>query len=126
MVKRNRILEERRAHKRFLAKDGTYAIFGKYSNKLGQVVDISNGGLAFRYNDNENRSVDLFNVGIMIADAPDLADEISLQAKTINDFEIGPGSHYFMPLRQTHIQFVELTDDQKTLLSKLIINHTRK
>lgn len=126
MVKRNRILEERRAHKRFLAKDGTYAIFGKFSNKLGQVVDISNGGLAFRYNDNENRSVEFFNLGIMIADAPDIADEIAFRARTINDFEIGPGSNYFMPLRQSHIQFVELTEEQKTLLSKLITNHTRK
>ncbi|MBU0992056.1 MAG: PilZ domain-containing protein [Proteobacteria bacterium] len=126
MVKRNRILEERRAHKRFLAKDGTYAIFGKYSNKLGQVIDISNGGLAFRYNDDDNRSIDLFNIGIMVADASDIEEEISFKAKTIADFEISQGTQYFMPLRQSHVQFVELTDEQKALLSKLIINHTRK
>ena len=126
MVKRNRILEERRAHKRFLAKDGTYAIFGKHSNKLGQVVDISNGGMAFRYNDDENRSSDLFDVGIMVADATDLDEEMLFRARTIADFEISQGSQYFMPLRQGHVQFVDLTEEQKAVLSKLIINHTRK
>ncbi len=126
MVKKNRILEERRIHKRFFANDGTYAIFGKNSNKLGQVVDISNGGLAFRYNDDENRSADLFNLSIMVADAPDMSEEISFKAKTISDFEIASGSDYFMPKRQTHVQFVDLTEEQKNLLKRLIINHTRK
>lgn len=126
MVKRNRILEERRQHKRFLATDGTYAIFGKYSNKLGQVVDISNGGLAFRYNDNENRSTDEFHLSIMVAGATDMNEEISFTAKTITDFEISRGTKYFMPQRQTHVEFVELSEDQKELLKKLIMNYTRK
>ena len=126
MVKRNRILEERRAHKRFLAKDGTYAIFGKHSKKLGQVVDISNGGVAFRYNDDENRSRGLFEVGIMVSDDTDLDGEMLFNARIIADFEISPGTKYFMPLRQGHVEFVELTEEQKAILSQLIINHTRK
>ena len=126
MVKRNRILEERRKHKRYLATDGTYAIFGEHSNKLGQVVDISNGGLAFRYNDNENRSTERFDLSIMVVGAADLDDEIKFSAKTITDFEISRGTRYFMPQRQSHVEFVDLTEEQKELLKKLIMNHTRK
>jgi len=42
---------ERRKHKRFRIQDGVLAVLGPNSNKMGQIVDISQGGLAFYHKD---------------------------------------------------------------------------
>jgi hypothetical protein len=40
---------EKRKHKRFRSKDLAYAAFGSKAMKIGQIIDISLGGLAFQY-----------------------------------------------------------------------------
>ena len=40
---------ERRKHKRFTVRAGASVTFVPYFSKQGQIVDISEGGLAFRY-----------------------------------------------------------------------------
>ncbi len=62
----------------------------------------------------------------MVAGAEDLDEEITFNAKTITDFEISRGTRYFMPQRQSHVRFVNLTEEQEELLKKLIVNYTRK
>jgi hypothetical protein len=42
---------DRRKHKRFRPKEGTYAVLSSPVSKMGQIIDISEGGLAFRYID---------------------------------------------------------------------------
>ena len=41
--------QERRKHKRFEAKRGAFAVLPPYFNKLGEVKDISKGGLSIHY-----------------------------------------------------------------------------
>jgi hypothetical protein len=40
---------ERRKEKRFQTEKNTYALLRARGSKLGRVIDISKGGLAFRY-----------------------------------------------------------------------------
>ena len=41
--------QERRKHKRFKVAEGAFAVSPPYYNKLGQIKDISKGGLACQY-----------------------------------------------------------------------------
>ena len=45
---------ERRKNKRYKAVEGAYAAISPNSHKLGQIIDISMGGLAFKYIDTNN------------------------------------------------------------------------
>jgi len=58
---------ERRRHKRYKLKDGLYAVLWPIANVLGEVLDISQGGLCFRYIDLErpgkmSSTLDIFSV----------------------------------------------------------------
>ncbi len=48
-MKNNRVSNERRKHKRFKVKQGAFAVASPDYNKLGQIKDISEGGLAFQF-----------------------------------------------------------------------------
>lgn len=93
MVGRKRTVERRKS-KRYKAADGAYAAISPKSHKLGQIIDISMGGLAFKYidtnngdikNDNiENKndseeSIFLSSMGFYVGDIP---------FKTISDEEV--------------------------------------
>lgn len=41
--------KERRMHKRYPARDGVFAVLNPCCNITGQVINISRGGLSFRY-----------------------------------------------------------------------------
>jgi len=65
MSKTDALLEQRK-HKRFRPQDGTYAILRGPGKKLGQVINISRGGLAFRYIDIGERPKRSFELDISI------------------------------------------------------------
>ena len=59
--------KERRSFKRFRAKEGAFAVLRPQCTKLGQIVDISEGGLAFHYASTGNQKngeheVDIFKI----------------------------------------------------------------
>ena len=45
-----------RKYQRFKAQDGAFALLWPYFSKRGQIIDISLGGLAFRYIASEEES----------------------------------------------------------------------
>jgi hypothetical protein len=60
---------EQRKHKRFRPQDGTYAVLRGPGKKLGQVINISQGGLSFRYIDIGERPKRAFELDISIDSA---------------------------------------------------------
>ncbi|MCP4551951.1 MAG: PilZ domain-containing protein, partial [Bacteroidetes bacterium] len=86
MVGRKRTVERRR-NKRYKAVDGAYAAISPNSHKLGQIIDISMGGLSFKYIDTSNDdkesdntpedSVFLSSMGYYVGDLP---------FKTVSDY----------------------------------------
>jgi hypothetical protein len=113
MVGRKRTIE-RRKHKRYKAVEGAYAAISPNSHKLGQVIDISMGGLSFKYIDTTSddiefeqspeESIFLSSMGYYVGDLP---------FKTISDYEItNAPSFSSMKIRKRHVQFTDLSFKQ--------------
>ncbi len=113
MVGRKRTVE-RRKNKRYKAVEGAYAAISPNSHKLGQVIDISMGGLSFKYIDTSNddsdnkrvleESIFLSSMGYYVGDLP---------FKTISDYEItNAPSFSSMKVRKRHVQFSDLSFKQ--------------
>jgi len=118
MAGRKRTVERRRS-KRYKAVEGAYAAISPNSHKLGQITDISMGGLAFKYidtnngdtnkEDNKNQgpseeSIFLSSMGFYVGDLP---------FKTISDDEVtDTPSFSAMKVRQRHVQFTDLSFKQ--------------
>ncbi|MBW1860726.1 MAG: PilZ domain-containing protein [Deltaproteobacteria bacterium] len=97
---------ERRKHKRFQAWNGAFVALGPYSLKLGQIVNMSMGGLAFRYIGSRKPSRMKTESKIFIDNGFCLDDVPSLV------------------MRQSGVQFGKLTRDQRSELEYFIHNHT--
>jgi len=113
MVGRKRTVERRKS-KRYKAVEGAYAAISPNSHKLGQIIDVSMGGLAFKYidttsDDVENESVSeetifLSSMGYYVGDLP---------FKTIADYEVtNAPSFSSMKVRKRHVQFTDLSFKQ--------------
>jgi hypothetical protein len=112
---------ERRKHKRFQALNGAFVALGPYSLKLGQIVNMSMGGLAFRYIGSREPSRMKTKSKIFI-DNGFCVDDVPLE--TVSDCEAKQSSFASLVMRQTGVQFGELTHDQKSQLEFFIHNHT--
>ncbi len=114
---------ERRKHKRFRVQEGVYALLKNNSSKLGQIKNISRGGLAFRYivdgeQIHEAFKVDIFisNIGYCLKDVP---------SKKISDLHLDnrlPFSTF--SIRQARIQFNELNHSQLSQLDNLMRDYS--
>jgi len=113
MAGRKRTIERRKS-KRYRAVEGAYAAISPHSHKLGQIIDISMGGLAFKYIDtngenSENKlsseeTIFLSSMGFYVGDLP---------FKTISDDEItDTPSFSSMKVRKRHVQFTDLSFKQ--------------
>ena len=113
---------ERRQHKRIQIKSQADAVLlGPTFTKGVQIIDISKGGLAFRYVHGQKPSNGLFELDILW-DHIDL-NLIKLKVKTISDYQI-PNEFLLdvIPLRRCGAQFAELTKDQISQLKNFIEN----
>ena len=113
---------ERRQHKRIQIKDRADAVLlGPTFTKGVQIIDISKGGLAFRYVHGQKPSNGLFEIDILW-DHIDL-NLIKLKVKTISDYQI-PNEFLLdvIPLRRCGAQFAELMKDQISQLENFIEN----
>ena len=110
MAGRKRTIERRRS-KRYNAVEGAYAAISPKSQKLGQITDISMGGLAFKYidtnkEDKKNQgqseeSIFLSSMGFYVGDLP---------FKTVSDNEVtNTPSFSAMKVRERHVQFTDLS-----------------
>jgi len=113
MVGRKRTVE-RRKNKRYKAIEGAYAAISPNSHKLGQIIDVSMGGLAFKYIDTSNDDMEnealseetifLSSMGYYVGDLP---------FKTIADYEVtNAPSFSSMKVRKRHVQFNDLSFKQ--------------
>ncbi|UCD31365.1 MAG: hypothetical protein JSV38_11245 [Desulfobacterales bacterium] len=114
---------ERRKHRRFQARRGTFAALNNGSLKIGQIQNISKGGLAFRYIANEGQAEGSNNVDIFVTDNDFLLRKIPFTTVSDDslDLEI-PFST--VSLRQCCGQFGELTQTQQSELDHFIKGYT--
>jgi len=117
---------ERRKHKRFKVQDSAFVVVGApfrpHSTKVGQIIDMSMGGLAFGYIADEDRSNASSELGIFLADNSFHLRQIPFE--TISDLKTNRVPFSSISMRRSGVQFGELTHDQISQLEYFIQNHT--
>jgi len=113
MVGRKRTTERRKS-KRYNAAEGAYAAISPSSHKVGQIIDISMDGLAFKYIDPENNAANNQNQSEESIFLSSMGSYVgNLPFKTISDTEItNTPSFSSMKLRERHVQFTDLSFKQ--------------
>ena len=110
---------ERRQSKRIKIKDDAFVTRNTAKDKLGRIVDISSGGLAYHYISSTDLPEVFEKIGIWaVLDDVHLND---IQIQTVSDMEVeydNPFHHIL--LRRRGIQFEVLTDEQKAQLESMI------
>lgn len=116
-------LPERRRFRRLKAQEGTFVLLRGQVSKLGRIIDISHGGLAFRYVSVGERLKGSFELDLV---SP--KDDLRLKGfpvKVVSNFERPsktPSGR--IRLRRVGVQFRELTHDQISRLQYFMRNYT--
>jgi hypothetical protein len=110
---------DRRQQKRYKVSEGVFVALLNNGRKLGQIQDISNKGLSFRYIDSEDEPADMGELRILSRSEGFFLDGVPF--KKISDFEIKSDfSFSLIKMRQMGLQFGKLTSEQKILLDHYI------
>ena len=117
----DRLVVERRRYQRYRMPEKAYVAFGNGAAKLGQIKDVSEGGLAFLYIDIGGRPKRSFSLDIRIEDNAFQLE--ALPFKTIWDSEI-PDELRSTKMRNCGGRFGKLTPYQESRLLYLIRNHS--
>jgi len=112
---------ERRKHKRFQVPKGGFVGLGPYFGKVGPIIDVSKGGLGFRYvgsAESNGSYLDMF-----LADKDFFLREVRF--KPIWDSQIvNEKLSSSVTMRLQGVQFKKLTHYQRSQLEYFIQNHT--
>lgn len=113
---------DKRKHRRFRMQDIAFAVLRNHVRKVGQIMDISLGGLSFHYIVNGEDPDKSLELDILLAYQGISMKKV--QFKTISDIQIANKSP-FSPLlmRRCGVKFGGLTDNQKSQLKDFIRNH---
>lgn len=115
------ILNNRRYVRFQVPAYSAYAAFRPHwlrSSIMGNIVDISLGGLAFRYIPSPKASNRLSHIDILLTDGSFCLNKVPVQ--TISDFEIDSETSVDLETRRCSVQFGDLTDNQKSDLRYFI------
>lgn len=116
---------ERRKHERLKAKEGIFAVLVSGNSKLGQIKDISMGGLTFQYVDN-GEPVDVSSEVELFSTVYDFHLK-KLKIESVEDLAIDNTVPFSsLPIRQLRIQFGKMTPDQSRLLDFFLRKYTKK
>lgn len=114
---------ERRQQPRYKAADGVFAALINHNSKLGQIRDISEIGLSFRYIDSGDLSDEETELKIIVGERGVILDDLPF--KKVTDFEIKNAySFSALKMRQVGLQFGKLTSQQRSRLERFLQNHT--
>ena len=118
-----RKLTDRRKYIRYRAKDHVYVnIRSQFDEEIGQLIDISKGGLSLNYPLNSDKTVSYDELGIL--SSIDLATE-RISFETISDIEmLNQLNSGRLKLRRHGLQFKNLTSEQEAKLDYFIKNFT--
>jgi len=112
---------ERRKYKRFRIPVGVFLSFGPDDSRLGEIIDISTGGLAYRYLATEEQPNRGPTLNIFLTEHDCCVDE--LRFETVSDFRTCDIRFTPVTMRRSGVQFGELTHSQKSRLEHFIDNY---
>ena len=115
---------ERRHCERFRLRDGGIALMtppGPHSTIVGQILDISTGGLSFRYISDVALGSKASEVTLVSAENKSYLRGLPVQA--ISDFEIAKMPFGIMSPRRYGLKFGKLSEQQVLHLRHFIVDH---
>ncbi len=116
-------LPEKRRFTRFQAPENSFALLRGPAGKLGQIIDISKGGLALRYVANNGQPSKSSQLDIFLADNGFSLEKVSFEI--VSDFEIGKqGPSSSITMRRCGVQFGSLNQDHIFQLEYFIKNYS--
>lgn len=112
-------LFERRKHKRFRVPPNTYVRLNDQVSKLGRVLDISKGGLAFRYISVGKELKEVFQIDLVSTQVN--PGVIPLPVKVVSEIEmVSETPARAVTLSRASVQFEELMEEQANWLERFI------
>lgn len=117
---------DRRNHIRFAVKPGVFAVLGPYSSQMGQIIDISKGGLAFQYKQGKEEKADIYEVSILFDGKSDSnTSPFKFVGKAVSDVAVKSSNPYSIAeVRRFSMAFTDLTYYQQAWLEECIQKHT--
>lgn len=117
------MIGEKRKHKRFKTQEGVFSELTSTTTKLGQIKNISKGGINFHYVADEEQISGSHKINIFLNDDDFHLNEIPF--KVISDYCVDYNSPFStIIMMQCSGQFNELTQKQMFQLDYLIDHYT--
>ncbi len=110
--------KDRREHPRYRVSNEALAILKPHPIKLGQIINISEGGLAFQYL-GENK-IDCKYVELDIFVSKNGKQFNAFPFSKVRDFQISSRYEESTPIRQLCVKFDVLSIEQQSLLKNFI------
>ncbi len=114
-------LVERREHRRFEVPIGVFVAFRPHDTRLGEIIDISMAGLAFRYLATKEPSNGSHKLKIFLTEGDFYLNDVFFE--TVTDFGTYQIPFTSITMRRSGVQFGELTHNQMSQLKHFIHNH---
>ncbi len=117
---------ERRKHKRFNVQPGVLAVLGPASAKMGQIIDVCRGGLAFHYKEGNEKSAESYELSILFDDNNKLNHRpFKFNTSVVSDIEVVNEKPFSKAIiRRCSLEFDDLTYYQTAWLDDCIRNYT--
>jgi hypothetical protein len=113
---------EKRKHKRFNAQKDTYVALVNDSIKVGEIINISEGGIAFSYMSKGTQLTGWHKINIFLSSKRFYLKEVPFKA--VSDFYLDSKTPFSIVLmKQCSGQFGELTKAQRSHIDCFIANH---
>ncbi len=110
--------KDRREHPRYRVSNEALAILKPHPIKLGQIINISEGGLAFQYLGEDKINAQYIELDIFVSKNGKQFNAFPFSK--VRDFQISSQFEKSTPIRQLCVKFDDLSVEQKSLLKNFI------
>ena len=120
-------IEERRKHKRSKAREYTFTGFGPNSVKIGQIIDISRGGMAFQNTDPRTKFFQFAELSLIVDDEALNINQVPFKfpSKMVSVSDLSIRNPFnFIKVRRYSVEFQNLSELQLFWLDYFLKNHT--
>lgn len=116
----NKTFVERRRYKRFSPRINSYAVLDIPGNTIGQIIDISLSGLAFKYFSAKGKPIESPDLDILTTEQGLCLEGIPYTL--VDDFAVSKKQQPFnqLEMRRHCVKFNDLTEDRITKIQSFI------
>jgi len=109
-----------RRYRRFMAREDVFAVLRNQVNEVGQIINVSEGGLAFKYMAEQPLPSDRYELDVFLAGRREFLWR-GVPHRTILDIELSPNVPFStIRMRRRSVAFENLTEDHNLRLEHLL------